>query len=236
MSELEHDADDIPTASSRDVAGGSRKKPAKKKRSFWVELPILAVIAIVIALVLRTFLLETFVIPSGSMENTLALQDKVLVNKVVYHTRDPRRGEVIVFVAPDSWREPGDSKDYIKRVVAVGGDTVSCGAAGAKLTVNGDTLTEPYVYPGNSPCLAAFDVTVPAQRLFVCGDHRDASADSRRHLDYYHGTGTIAVSSVVGRAFAIVWPPGRWSGLPVPSVDSHIPAHPPARPHSATGS
>lgn len=234
MSDLEHGADDSRTTADGSAEGASTPQQSdagptqrpKKKRSFWVELPILAVIAIVIALLLRTFLLETFVIPSGSMENTLMLQDKVLVNKVVYRTRDPRRGEVIVFAAPDSWREPGESKDFIKRAVAVGGDTVSCTRAGGKLIINGKPLTEPYLYPGSAPCLGAFDVTVPAHRLFVCGDHRDFSADSRRHLDYYHGTGTIAVSSVVGRAFVIVWPPHRWSNLPVPSVDNGIPAHP----------
>jgi len=231
--ETENSTAEGPTATSAgsDPAGPATtrsitadKPAAKRKRSLWVELPILAVIAIIVALVLRTFLVETFYIPSGSMENTLLMGDKVLVNKVVYHTRDPRRGEVIVFVAPDSWRTPGESKDFIKRVMAVGGDHVSCAGAGARLTINGHAVNESaYLYPGSQPCLSAFTVTVPADRLFVCGDHRDESADSRRHLDYANGTGTVASGSVVGRAFSVVWPADRWKSLSVPTADKQIP-------------
>lgn len=212
------------TGSATDRPIAPKKRATKRKRSLWIELPILAAIAIIVALVLRTFLVETFYIPSGSMENTLLRGDKVLVNKVVYHTRDPHRGEVIVFVAPDSWRTPGESKDFIKRVMAVGGDHVSCAAAGARLTINGDAVNEnAYLYPGSQPCLSAFNITVPANRLFVCGDHRDESADSRRHLDFANGTGTITSSSVVGRAFAVVWPASRWAALSVPAADKQIP-------------
>jgi signal peptidase I len=190
-----------------------KKSEGKKSGSFYRELPILAVVAVVLALLLRTFVVQTFFIPSGSMETTLERPDRVLVNKVVYHFRGIKRGDVVVFNAPVSWRQPGE-KDFIKRVIGLPGDRVTCCDSAGRMTVDGQSLIEPYVYPGNAPSEVRFDVTVPKGRLFVCGDHRDVSADSRRHLD--ENKGTIPQSSLVGRAFVVVWPPRDWRGLPVP--------------------
>lgn len=192
---------------------GQPSRKSKKKVPFWQELPILAVIAIVLALLIKTFLVQTFYIPSGSMENTLHLQDRVLVNKVVYDFRSPRRGEVVVFTGVE-W---GPDQDYIKRVIGLPGDTVQCCDPKGRVMVNGTALDEPYIFENTPLAQRSFDpVRVPAGRLWVMGDHRRASGDSRAHKDD-QWNGTIPLDRVVGRAVVIVWPPGRLDNLPVPA-------------------
>ncbi|MGB9376971.1 MAG: signal peptidase I [Mycobacteriales bacterium] len=187
-------------------------KEGKKRLPFWQELPILAVTAVVLALIIKTFLVQTFYIPSGSMENTLHLQDRVLVNKVVYDLRTPRRGEIVVFTSPD-W---GPDQDYIKRVIGLPGDTVQCCDARGRVMVNGKPIDEPYIFQNNPMADRSFDpVKVPSGRLWVMGDHRGQSGDSRAHVEDRY-SGTIATDHVVGRAFAIVWPPSRMTTLSVP--------------------
>ncbi len=185
---------------------------------------LFAVIALSLALLLRAFVVETFFIPTGSMEQTLRKPDRVLVNKFVYHTRGIRRGEIIVFQAPASWRRPGEG-NFIKRVVGLSGDEVACCDGSGRVTVNGAALDEPYIDGDAPPSNTAFDVKVPAGRLFVLGGHRAISADSRRHADDH--LGTIAQSSVVGRAFLVVWPAPDWRNLPIPATFN---ATPPRRP------
>jgi signal peptidase I len=192
----------------------------KTHRTFWRELPILLIVAVLVAVLVRTFVIQTFWIPSGSMEPTLLVNDRVLVNKLVYDIRDPARGEIVVFVAPQSWRSDPNEKDFIKRVIGVGGDHVVCCDSAGRLTVNGVSLDEPYVFPG-SYINAPFDVRVPKGRLFVMGDHREISGDSTKHLE--ENSGTIPVAGVVGRAFVIFWPLDRAGGLPVPSTFSRVP-------------
>ena len=230
-------------------ADAAKQKPAKA-RSFWRELPVLIVVALVIALVIKSFVVQAFYIPSSSMENTLDIGDKVLVNKLVYHFRPIEPGDVIVFNGVGSWdpvvpaatgsnpvarvydatlgrlfhavvelfgTAPGQ-QDYIKRVLGVAGDHVACCNARGQVTVNGAVLQESsYLFPGNAPSTSSFSVTVPAGRLWVLGDHRGVSCDSRCHPGD-PGGGTIPVSEVVGRAFMIVWPPSRWRILPIPST------------------
>ena len=223
-------------------------KPAKKS-SFWRELPFLVLIALVLALLIKTFLVQAFYIPSASMENTLQggppdkHYDRVLVNKLVYRLRDVHRGEIIVFKGPKSWQDQPEfvsnppsnpvarffhdigsaigvaapsSKDFIKRVIGVGGDHVVCCDSTGHITVNGVPLTEKYLYPGARPSDTPFDVTVPKGRLWVMGDNRAGSADSRAHMQ--DNNGTIPQSDVIGRAFVVVWPPSDWKTLPVPST------------------
>jgi signal peptidase I len=231
--------DDVPTGRPPT----SRAKP-RKRGSFWRELPFLILIALVLALLIKTFLVQAFYIPSGSMENTLRIGDRVLVNKLVYRIRDVHRGEIIVFKGPPSWQENPEftvsqpsnpiarffrdigsalgvaapsSKDFIKRVIGVGGDHVVCCDTQGHVTVNGRPLTEPYLFPGVKPSEQNFDVTVPKGRLWVMGDHRDSSADSRAHLSDGED-GTIPQTDVIGRAFIRVWPPSDWGTLPVPST------------------
>ncbi len=193
----------------------------RSQRSFWIELPVLALVAILVAVGVRTFLVQTFFIPSGSMESTLLVDDRVLVNKVVYSFRDPERGEVVVFVPPPAWNVGPGKEDYIKRVIGVGGDRVVCCDAKQRITVNGQALVEEYLFPGDVPSSQPFDVTVPAGRLFLLGDHRSASADSRFHLEADQGT--VPVDLVVGRAFVIFWPLDRMGGLSVPVAFAQVP-------------
>jgi signal peptidase I len=195
---------------------------SRKQRSFWVELPILLLVAVIVAVLVRTFLVQTFYIPSGSMETTLLINDRVLVNKMVYRFREPRRGEVVVFVPPKEWDAGPSKDDYIKRVVAVGGDKIVCCDTAGRITINGRVLKEDYLYEDDVPSSQPFEVTVPPGRLFVLGDHRSESADSRFHTNYK--AGTIPVDSVVGRAFVIFWPFGHVSTMSVPKGYEAIPA------------
>ena len=220
-----------------------RRKAERKPGSLWRELPMLVGIAIILALLIKTFLVQAFYIPSDSMENTLLRGDRVLVNKLGAHFGDPGRGEVVVFRDPGGWLSNGDAgqpsnpiirgikktlvfigllpsdnqQDLIKRVIGLSGDRVKCCDDKGRVTVNGEPLDEPYVYPDNPPSDSTFDVTVPPGRLWVMGDHRSVSADSRVHMAE-EGEGTIPMGNVVGRAFVIVWPLGRAGGLGVPDT------------------
>jgi signal peptidase I len=192
----------------------------KGRRPRWVaNVALLAVVAVV-ALVVRTFVVQTFYIPSGSMEQTLLIDDQVIVNKAVYRFRDPARGEIVVFRPPPAWSAT-QGEDYIKRVIGVGGDHVQCCDDRGRVTVNGAALDEDYLFPGDVPSTTPFDVTVPAGRLFFMGDHRSASADSRAHLRA--DAGTVPVERVVGRAFVMSWPPSRWRSLGVPAAFAGVP-------------
>ena len=228
---------------------GPRKK--RKTRSFWRELPLLIVIALAIALLIKSFVVQAFWIPSSSMENTLDINDKILVNKLVYHFRSIQPGDIVVFNGEGSWDPvPAPAKassdplvrlydatldplfhtilglfgtaagqtDYVKRVIGVPGDHVACCNASGDVTVNGVALHEqPYLYPGNPPSTQHFSITVPPGRLWVMGDHRSVSYDSRGHMQD-PGDGTIPENQVIGRAFLIVWPPSRWQVLGIPAT------------------
>jgi signal peptidase I len=204
-----------------------------RRGTFWRELPILLGVAIVVAVVVRAFVLQTFYIPSESMEHTLNINDRVLVNKLVYDFRSPHRGEVVVFTAPDSWRNDPSEVDFIKRVIGVGGDHVVCCDSQHRLEVNGHPLDEPYLYKDDDgtfdqPSAEPFDITVPAGRLWVMGDHRSHSGDSRDQ--YLHSknvqTATISEKAVVGRAFLLFWPVNRGTWLTVPGTFSKVPDPP----------
>ncbi len=224
------------------AAGGPRSGRRKRKqRSFWRELPILVAIALLLAVLIKTYAIQAFWIPSGSMENTLEINDRVLVNKIVYHTRDIHRGDIVVFNGDGSW-DPGTvpvggnvfqqfgagfasmfgfgrSGDIlIKRVIGIPGDHVACCDAQGRITVNGVPLTEQsYLYPGSAPSLTRFNIVVQPGRLWVMGDNRFYSEDSRDHMGD-PGGGTVPQSAVVGRAFIIIWPPSRWRIMPIPAT------------------
>jgi signal peptidase I len=219
---------------------GARKG---RRRSFWRELPILIAISLVLAVVIKTYFFQVFWIPSGSMENTLQINDRVLVNKLVYHFRGIERGDIVVFNGDGSWDpgsvptsgnifeqfadgfasmfgfgHPGDI--LIKRVIGVPGDHVACCDAQGRVTVNGVPLNETsYLYPGADPSQIRFNIKVPAGRLWVMGDNRLYSDDSRLHQDD-PGGGTVPESAVIGRAFVIIWPPSHWRILPIPATFS----------------
>jgi signal peptidase I len=227
-----------PLGRDEDPAGSDKHR--LHTRAWWVEFPVLLCLALVLALIIKSFVVQAFFIPSSSMENTLDIGDKVLVNKLVYHFRPIERGDIVVFNGNGSWdpmptqttpplvrlwnaitglfgTAPG-VHDYIKRVIAVPGDHVACCDNQGRLTVNGVPLNETsYLYPANAPSEIRFSVTVPSGRLWVMGDHRDVSADSRAHTND-PGDGTIPESRVVGRAFMIIIPVSRWRVLPIPAT------------------
>ena len=230
---------DAPAEGPGGPRPGHRRK--RKQRSFWRELPILIAVALLLAVVIKTFAIQAFWIPSGSMENTLEVNDRVLVNKIVYHIRDIHRGDIVVFNGDGSWdpgtipvtgnifQEFGDgfasmfgfgrSGDIlIKRVIGIPGDRVACCDAQGRVTVNGVPLTEQsYLYPGSAPSQTRFNIVVPQGRLWVMGDNRLDSADSRAHLGD-PGGGTVPESAVIGRAFIIIWPASHWRILPIPAT------------------
>ncbi|MFE1801906.1 MULTISPECIES: signal peptidase I [unclassified Streptomyces] len=237
--------DDAGDGNGGDERDSDGTAPAPKKpRSFWKELPLLIGIALVLALLIKSFLVQAFSIPSDSMQNTLQQGDRVLVDKLTpWFGSEPERGEVVVFNDPDKWLagEPtpspnaiqtalswiglmpsAEEKDLIKRVVGVAGDTIECKGTGP-LKVNGKALNETsYVYPGNTPCTVddaggQFKVKVPEGKIWVMGDHRQNSLDSRYHQQDKH-EGFVPVDNVVGRAIVVAWPPTRWSTLPVPDT------------------
>ena len=204
----------------------------KRPNTFWRELPVLLGVAIVVAIVVRAFVLQTFYIPSESMENTLKIKDRVLVNKVVYDFRAPHRGEIIVFKAPASWRNNPAEEDFIKRVIGVGGDHIVCCDSDHRLIINDRPLDEPYIYTNNDGMadLASgepFDVVVPKGRLWMMGDHRSHSGDSRynylRTPEKDINQATIAEDAVVGRAFVLFWPFDRAAWLTVPDGFDRLP-------------
>ncbi|RST09301.1 signal peptidase I [Streptomyces sp. WAC05374] len=245
-----------PTDGGRPLPGrAERRKLARKvkrrrRRSAIKEIPLLITVALLIALVLKTFLVQAFVIPSGSMEQTIRIDDRVLVDKLTpWFGSTPQRGDVVVFKDPGGWLQQEqtpkkddpvvvkqvkqaltfigllpseDEQDLIKRVVAVGGDTVKCCDADGRVTVNGVPLTEPYLHPGNVPSTIKFDVRVPAGRIFVMGDHRSNSADSRFHLNEAF-QGTVSEEEVVGRAVVIAWPLDHWRQLKEPDTFASVP-------------
>ena len=214
----------------------------RRKRSFLKEFPFLIVVALVVSLFIKTFIVQFFFIPSGSMENTLQIDDRVAVNRIPFISNNIKRGDVVVFRDPDNWLPaadietapfviakakaalvavgvlPNPAKQYlVKRVVGVAGDRVICCTTTGKITVNGQEMVEPYIYAGNVPSDMNFDVTVPKGKLWVMGDHRGASADSRYHQEDIN-KGFVPLNRVTGRVLAVIWPIKNFSL--VPNVDA----------------
>jgi signal peptidase I len=237
--------EDLAELRRRELPGGKEADEERESRRrvmpLWQEMPLLLIVAFCVAVLVRSFLVQAFVIPSSSMESTLLVGDRVLVNKVVYALRDPRRGEVVVFRGTDRWapenvaEQPGGvwdrigdtlgdlvgisrpgEKDFIKRVIGLPGDRVACCDAAGRVTVNGIGLDEPYLNSNSlldgplatQSCQGRrFDaVLVGAGQLFVMGDNRAVSLDSRCQ-------GTIPIDHVIGRAIFVVWPTDRWGGV-----------------------
>lgn len=266
-----------------------RSEPKKHKKAPWWELPVLIAVAIAVAVLIKTFLVQPFYIPSESMEKTLhgcpgCSGDRVLVNKLIFDLRDPHPGDIVVFRAPPNWDEeptpsspsnpvvkavhwfgqlvgfvPPNEKDLIKRVIAVGGQSVQCCDSQGRVQVSNHgtsgpwhSLDEPYIFensawdPRSTPGKIASGsadqrtfgpVNIPKGRLWVMGDHRGDSADSRYHCieeaptNHACGTSntTVAVSKVIGKGVLIAWPPSRWRTLGTPSTfkqtaDAALPA------------
>ena len=252
----------VPLSTATTPVAASRP-PHWRKIVSQLELPILVVVAIAIAIVLKTFVIQPFYIPSQSMEQTLhgcpgCKGDRILVFKPVYHVRDPHPGDIVVFKAPVDWDEAGgqvlssnpvvhgiqwfgqlvgvvppSEKDLVKRVIATGGQTVKCCDENGNVQVSDSgpsgpyrSLNEPYIFDNSPLSSRSFGpVTVPKDRLWVMGDHRGDSADSRYHCGSA-GSGancdpessTVPQSDVIGKAVVIAWPPSRWRTLGTPKT------------------
>jgi signal peptidase I len=199
-------------------------------------------------MLVRGLLVESFYIPSASMEPTLTPEDRILVNKIG-GASSLQRGDLVVFDGTHTFADravgPGSAQssavagimdsmastlsihlnesDYVKRVVGLPRDHVVCCDARGLLTINDISVEEPYLFPGDRPSDLTFDVTVPAERIWVMGDHRSESADSRAHLGD-PGGGMVRLDDVIGRAGMIYWPPGRAGILRAPASSGGVPA------------
>jgi len=249
--------------------GAGPARPVRRSIASRFELPILILVAVGIAVLLKTFVIQPFYIPSPSMEKTLhgctgCSGDRILVFKPIYHVRDPHPGDIVVFKAPDEWGEgggvpkatnplargvqwfgqlvgvvPPSEKDLVKRVIATGGQTIKCCDDNGNIQISDNgpngpwrSLNEPYIYeplawskPSTSGASAPGDnrsfapVTIPKDRLWVMGDHRNDSADSL--FQFRSGSGdpvdsTVPISDVIGKSSVIAWPPSRWRTLGTP--------------------
>ena len=199
------------------------------------DTALVVVIALVASFLVKTFLVQAFFIPSQSMEDTLRVSDRILVNKTVSDS-SLNRGDVVVFRDPGGWLPPTpeepslvkrlgrdalvalgilpvDAGEHlIKRVIGLPGDTVACCDAQGRLTVNGTSVTEPYLKPGVTPSDVEFKIQVPDGHLWMMGDNRSNSRDSRAQIGQ-PGGGFVPTGDVVGRAFVIMWPYQHWSSL-----------------------
>ena len=209
-----------------------------RKGSVLREFPILVVVALLVSLIIKSFFIQFFYIPSGSMQNTLEVKDRVAVNKVPFLSHTIMRGDIIVFRDPDHWLgDPAPSADpliiaklregliavgvlpnpakqhLVKRVIGIAGDHLVCCDNNKRITVNGIPLKEPYIFKGDNPSDMNFDVRVPPGKLWVMGDHRGASADSRYHTDDIN-KGMVPTNKVVGRVVAVIWPAGHAKIVP----------------------
>ncbi|WP_233549712.1 signal peptidase I [Cellulomonas rhizosphaerae] len=215
-----------------------RDKHRSSGMSFLRETVIILVSALVLSLIVKTFLVQAFFIPSGSMNDTLIKNDRILVSKLTPGPFDLHRGDVVVFKDPNHWlgdevedtptgpvgtvvRDalsfiglyPEDAGEHlVKRLIGLPGDHVACEGAGKPVTVNGVAIDEPYLAPGAQPSEFAFDIVVPPNSIWVMGDNRQHSADSRWHQGE-PGGGSVPVDNVVGVAFVIVWPADHWDLL-----------------------
>lgn len=208
------------------------------------ETAIIVVSALILSALVRAFLVQAFFVPSSSMEDTLLISDRIIASKITTSISGVQRGEIVVFKDPGGWLPeppppegglrgairtgltfigliPSDSgKDLVKRVIGLGGDRVQCCDAEGRILVNGIALDEPYIIGPTTQVL--FDIVVPPDSMFVMGDNRGNSRDSRFHLE--QASGSVPVGNVVGRVVLVVWPFNRLATEPIPEVFGSIPA------------
>lgn len=213
------------------------------------EVVTVGAIALVISFLIKTFLVQAFWIPSGSMEDTLMIGDRVLVSKIQAGSLDVDRGDIVVFEDPGGWLPPAQEIDrgplmdvvvgtlefvglaptaegnhLIKRVLGTEGDHVVCCDEQGRVSVNGQPLEEDYLHPGDVPSEQEFDVVVPEDSLWMMGDHRSNSRDSRAYDDGTGAAGAIPRDNVVGQAATLVWPLGRAEWFDTPATFAEVPA------------
>lgn len=228
------------TARDRDTEPETPPQPQPARHGFWWrvrEYTMVVAIAIALSFLVKTFLVQPFWIPSGSMEQTLITGDRIVVNKLPGSNDDLQRGDIVVFEDPNGWLPPvpesegvggaakralqfvglypAGEQHLVKRVIGVGGDHVVCCDDRGRITVNGAAIDETYLSPGVQPSAVPFDVRVPEGRLWVMGDNRSNSEDSRAHDGRSGGSeGSVPTSVVTGKVWAVVWPIGRFGTPP----------------------
>ncbi|MBP6043054.1 MAG: signal peptidase I [Rhodoluna sp.] len=216
--------------------------------AFFIDLLVIVATALVLSLLVKTFLIRSFFIPSGSMLETLQIQDRIIVNELVPDVVPIERGDVVVFKDPGNWlgtitqpeqnffqatgewflsafgfAAPDSSQHLVKRVIGVGGDHVICCDVDGKLTINGVAITEPYIGKDVEPSSVKFDVVVPKNSIWVMGDNRANSEDSRFHQEL-PSKGFVDKKFIVGRAFVVSWPSAHWQWLDnYPNVFKDVP-------------
>lgn len=235
--------DPAAAAAPADAAVASTASTPQKSGPSWL---LLIGVALVVMMLVRGFLVQSFFVPSGSMEPTITPGDRILVNKLVSDD-SLRRGDVVVFDGTTTFAAGSEKpaaneglvgrvlsgaaslvgihlgeSDFVKRIIGLPGDHVVCCDGQGRLSVNGVPVSEPYLMPGDKPSELTFDITVPKGRLWVMGDHRSDSADSRSHLGD-PGGGTVSLDDVVGRAVAIYWPLSRVGGFDTPEQLADVP-------------
>lgn len=243
---LERDRSSAPATGSEEGSRFSRITNRFAASMSWRRTLALGAVCAVGVLLFSTFVVQPFLIPSGSMESTLQVGDRVLVNKLAYRFGSvPQRGDVVVFDGTGSFvqetppenpvtgllhgaaaslglAEPAET-DFVKRVVGVGGDRVVCCDKRGRVEVNGRPVNEDYLFAGDAPSRAPFDIVVPDSTLWMMGDHRSHSRDSRDHLGE-PGGGMVPVDRVIGRAQWLGWPLDRLGSVPDTAAYDGIPA------------
>jgi signal peptidase I len=226
------------TTAATEPEAKSTTKAKRRTIPLWAETAILLALALVISALVKTFFVQMFFVPSGSMRPLFVNDDRILVQKMSYWEGDVERGDVVVFADPGGeWLGPEGHLQLngvqqalskiglyptgghlVKRVVGIGGDTVKCCDKRDRVTVNGVPLDEKdYILEGHPPSDKEFEVEVPEGRLWVMGDNRSNSEDSRFHQDL-EGGGTIPESAVVGKVWAVVWPASRFERVETPNT------------------
>lgn len=227
-----------PSTEKTDAAEDEpRKSKGSGLRAYLLEMAAVIAFALVVSVLIKTFFFQAFYIPSSSMTNTLEVGDRIIVNKLADSADDINRGDVVVFVDPGGWLENQPEKErsafmdglydigetigllprnsgqhLVKRVVGVGGDEVACCGDGGEILVNGTPIEEPYIRPGTIPSGMEFRVIVPNGHLWVMGDNRSNSEDSRAHMGA-PGGGFVPIDNVEGRVALIMFPFSRFGGL-----------------------
>jgi signal peptidase I len=234
-----HPPESPPQGEPGSATATATRRPPKP---WWLEALLLVGVALVLAVVVKAFLVQAFYIPSASMNDTLVVDDRILVQKVSYRFGGPHRGDVVVFADPGGWLDPSDSSapgpvvavlekiglypaggHLVKRVIGIGGDQVKCCDSEGRVSVNGVPLDErSYLAAGEKPSTIPFDVTVEKGYVWVQGDNRSSSADSRVHLGD-PGGGQVPTEDLVGKVAAVVWPLGHATTLPAPATFGSVP-------------
>lgn len=227
------DRDALPPGA---IPEDTRLPKGKSRWAFTRELVVIVAIALTLSFLVKTFLAQPFYIPSQSMESTLDVGDRIIVSKFTPQHSPLHRGDVIVFEDPKTWGStpqhsstlkravsdalvfvgvlPGGGEHVVKRIIGMPGDHVKCCTKDGKLTVNGVEITEPYIDQGSVPSTIPFNITVPKDKVWVMGDNRNDSADSRMHDGNSDGKlGSVPMSDITGQVVAIAWPISRIHAL-----------------------